>query len=125
MRKPPIHHTVKRHKRGGKWIESFDRGKGQPRKQRSKVVRKHRLNYSDAEALITSWVQKMPQQDIQEYVYHTTFSDLGSIKRDGLVPFGGQTFPGYGKSVVYWSPDLNAARYWSEMGFWRMYDRGV
>lgn len=125
LRKSPIYHTVKKHKRMGVWVESFERGRGQSHKRKSKVVRPHRLNYSDAEAVIDIWVRNMPQQDNPEYIYHTTFSELGPIKREGLVPFGEQTFPGYGKSLIYWSPDLNAARYWSEMGFWRMYDRGT
>ena len=31
MRKPPIRHTVSRHKRNGKWVESFERGSGSRR----------------------------------------------------------------------------------------------
>ncbi len=40
MRKPPTRHTVKRHKRQGRWIESFKRGSGQPHRQNSRVVGK-------------------------------------------------------------------------------------
>lgn len=39
MRKPPHIHTVKRHKRMGGWVESYERGTGMRRlKQRSRVV---------------------------------------------------------------------------------------
>jgi len=37
MRKPPILHTVKRHRRRGQWVESYERGKG----TRPVRVRKH------------------------------------------------------------------------------------
>lgn len=124
-RKSPYRHTVKRHKRRGKWIGSFKRGRGQFHKQNSKVVGQLHSKYSDAETVIIDWVRKMPYQDNPEYIYHTTFSDLGSIRDKGLIPVGDKTFPGYGKSLVYWSPNLSAAKYWSSMGFWRKYDQGT
>lgn len=44
-RKSPVHHTVKRHKRRGKWIDSFERGKGQDSQgSRRKVVGTRSLN---------------------------------------------------------------------------------
>ncbi len=124
-RRSPIRHIVKRHKRQGKWIGSFKRGRGQLHKQNSKVVGQSHSKYSDAETVIIDWVRKMPYQDDPEYIYHTTFSDLDPIRDRGLIPVGDKTFPGYGKFLVYWSPDLNTAKYWSEMGFWRMYDQGT
>jgi len=53
MRRSPTYHTVKRHKRGGKWVDSFERGKGQ-KPQRSKKVVGHSiiLNDSDFHLLI-------------------------------------------------------------------------
>jgi len=38
MRKPPIRHPVKGHYRRGKWIDSFERGKGQRSQRSSRVV---------------------------------------------------------------------------------------
>lgn len=38
MRKSPTHHTVKRHKRQGQWIESFERGSGKRSQRLSRVV---------------------------------------------------------------------------------------
>lgn len=37
-RKSPIHHTVKRHKRQGKWVGSFERGSGKKQSRRKVVV---------------------------------------------------------------------------------------
>jgi len=124
-RKTPVRHTVRSHKRNGKPVRSFERGSGQPHKRSGKVVGQSCLKYSDAETVIIDWVRKMPQRENEKYIYHTTFSDLDSIRYRGLIPVGGKIFPGYGESYVYWSPDLGAAKYWSEMGFWRMYDQGI
>lgn len=38
MRKPPIRHSVKRYKRQGRWVESFERGRGRKPQRSSKVV---------------------------------------------------------------------------------------
>jgi len=80
--------------------------------------------YMLAEKQINNWISKMPKEDNQEYVYHTTFSDLDSIKDKGLIINTEKTFEGYGVDKIYLAPDLDAVRYWSEMGFWRNYDKG-
>ena len=39
MRRTPIRHTVRRHKRMGKWVDSFERGHGVRTQRKSRVVR--------------------------------------------------------------------------------------
>ena len=71
MRKSPIYHTVKRHKRNGKWVESFKRGSGKSYTRRKKKVvgySPQRLQISPAGIKNISKFAKLSSDQGKEYI---------------------------------------------------------
>jgi len=89
MRRSPIHHTVKGHKRGGKQISSFTRGKGK-KSQRSKrvvgrsrpIFRKHDNHAGQLYDLINMGVKKVTLVNIDAHDDLIDYSDQDIERRE-------------------------------------------
>ena len=75
MRRPPIRHTVKRHKRKGKIIKSFERGRGQPSRKRKKVVGAQTQIFSQSDIKNISKIAKQSSDLGKEYFVIVTLDN--------------------------------------------------
>lgn len=107
-RKSPVQHTVKQHKRDGKTIKSFERGKGKRISKKKRVVGGGRSQTQNIPRVVSSKIPeeweatrnhflqehsylplgRPPQKIIgQDIFYHITSDrNLKHIAKDGLIP---------------------------------------
>ena len=125
-RKTPVRHTVKRHKRGGRWIESFERGHGKIQQKRPRKVvykkqrvysligierdsryaphvgREHKTAITDVIKYLTAKVRVIGQVSNDEYTVKITESIDKSMGRSGRVLVILNSRPDEPVPVGYW-----------------------
>lgn len=82
MRKSPIRHTVKSHKRGGKQISSFTRGKGKKSQRSKKVVVGYRQKQTpyNKDGTIVLW-HGSPTENAQSILKHGLIPPSGNFSQ--------------------------------------------
>lgn len=76
VRKSPVHHSVKNHKRRGKWVSSFERGKGQRSQRSRKVVVGNKSSLRKQKRDVFN---KLTKKDIKNIIPKN-----GRLKKDGM-----------------------------------------